>query len=93
MLGRGAFSSMAQCSWNGRRALGAALVYSALRPSANWRDYLFGWQPALVAALELGVFDVGRAAVTWSADRYDPLAPRARGRARRPEARARIAHR
>jgi hypothetical protein len=40
------------------RALGAALVYCALRPSAKWRDYLFEWQPALVAGLELGVFDV-----------------------------------
>jgi hypothetical protein len=40
------------------RALAAALVYCALRPSANWRDYLFEWQPSLVAALELGVFDV-----------------------------------
>jgi hypothetical protein len=40
------------------RALGAALVYSALRPSAKWRDYLFGWQPALVAGLDFGVFEV-----------------------------------
>jgi hypothetical protein len=40
------------------RALGAALVYCALRPNANWRDYLFEWQPALIAGLELGVFDV-----------------------------------
>jgi len=40
------------------RALGAALVYCALRPSANWRDHVFEWQPALVAGLELGVFEV-----------------------------------
>lgn len=39
------------------RALGAALVYSALRPAAKWRDYLFEWQPALVAGLRLGVFE------------------------------------
>jgi hypothetical protein len=41
------------------RALNAALVYCALRPSAKWRDYLFEWQPALVAGVNLGVFDVG----------------------------------
>ncbi len=40
------------------RALAAALVYCALRPSAKWRDYLFEWQPALVLGLDLGVFDV-----------------------------------
>jgi hypothetical protein len=40
------------------RALGAALVYCALRPSAKWRDYVFEWQPALVAGVDLGVFDV-----------------------------------
>jgi hypothetical protein len=40
------------------RALSAALVYCALRPSSNWREYLFEWQPALVAGLEFGVFDV-----------------------------------
>lgn len=40
------------------RALGAALVYCALRPTATWSDYLFEWQPALVAGLQLGVFDV-----------------------------------
>jgi hypothetical protein len=40
------------------RALGTALLYSALRPSANWRPYLFEWQPALIAGLQLGVFDV-----------------------------------
>lgn len=40
------------------RTLGGALVYCALRPSAKWRDYLFAWQPALVAGLDLGVFDV-----------------------------------
>lgn len=39
------------------RALGAALVYCALRPSAKWRDVVFEWQPALVVGLELGVFD------------------------------------
>jgi hypothetical protein len=39
------------------RALGAALAYCALRPTANWRDYLFEWQPALVVGLEFGVFD------------------------------------
>ena len=39
------------------RALGTALVYSALRPSAKWRAYLLEWQPALVAGLRLGVFD------------------------------------
>lgn len=39
------------------RAIGAALVYSALRPAAKWADYLFEWQPALVAGLKLGVFD------------------------------------
>ena len=42
------------------RTLGAAVVYCALRPSAKWRDYLFAWQPALVAGLDLGVFDVSR---------------------------------
>jgi hypothetical protein len=40
------------------RALGAALVYSALRPAAKWPDHLFEWQPALVAGLQFGVFDV-----------------------------------
>jgi hypothetical protein len=40
------------------RALGAALVYCALRPTVKWRDYLFEWQPALVAGLQFGVFDV-----------------------------------
>jgi hypothetical protein len=40
------------------RALGTALVYSALRPTAEWRNYLFEWQQALVAGLQLGVFDV-----------------------------------
>lgn len=40
------------------RALGTALVYSALRPSAKWRAYLFEWQPALAAGLQLGVFGV-----------------------------------
>src|SRR5262249_11050215 len=40
------------------RALGAALVYCALRPSVKWHDYLFDWQPALAAGLELGVFAV-----------------------------------
>jgi hypothetical protein len=40
------------------RTLGTALVYSALRPAAKWPDYLFGWQPALVAGLKSGVFDV-----------------------------------
>ena len=40
------------------RALGTALIYCALRPSAKWRTYLFEWQPALVAGLQLGVFDV-----------------------------------
>ena len=40
------------------RALGTALVYSALRPTAKWPDYLFEWQPALVAGLQFGVFDV-----------------------------------
>ena len=39
-------------------ALGASLVYCALRPTAKWRDYLFEWQPALVAGLHFGVFDV-----------------------------------
>jgi hypothetical protein len=40
------------------RDLGGALIYCALRPGAKWRDYLFAWQPALVAGLDLGVFDV-----------------------------------
>ena len=40
------------------RALGTALIYCALRPSAKWRTYLFEWQPALVAGLHVGVFDV-----------------------------------
>jgi hypothetical protein len=40
------------------RALGAALVYSALRPGATWREHVFEWQPALVAGLDLGVFEV-----------------------------------
>jgi hypothetical protein len=40
------------------RALGAALVYSALRPISSWSDYLFDWQPALIAGLGFGVFDV-----------------------------------
>jgi hypothetical protein len=40
------------------RTLATALVYCALRPTAKWRDYLFEWQPALVAGLQLGVFDV-----------------------------------
>jgi hypothetical protein len=40
------------------RALGSALAYCALQPAAKWRDYLFEWQPALVAGLQLGVFDV-----------------------------------
>ena len=40
------------------RALGAALVYSALRPISSWSDYLFDWQPALVAGLEFGIFEV-----------------------------------
>jgi hypothetical protein len=40
------------------RALGSALVYCAMHPAAKWRDYLFEWQPALVAGLQLGVFDV-----------------------------------
>src|SRR5204863_9272657 len=40
------------------RALGTALVYCALRSSVKWREYLFEWQPALVAGLQLGVFDV-----------------------------------
>ena len=39
------------------RALGTALVYCALRPAAKWRSYLFAWQPALAAGLQLGVFD------------------------------------
>ena len=39
------------------RALGAALAYCALRPNAKWREYLFDWQPALVAGFDLGVFD------------------------------------
>lgn len=41
------------------RALGTALVYCALRPTAKWRHYLFEWQPALVIGLLFGVFDVG----------------------------------
>jgi hypothetical protein len=40
------------------RTLGTALIYSALRPSAKWRTYLFEWQPALVGGLHVGVFDV-----------------------------------
>jgi hypothetical protein len=40
------------------RALGAALVYCALRPSLKWREYLFEWQPALVEGLRMGVFEV-----------------------------------
>lgn len=42
------------------RALGAGLIYCALRPSTNWQDYLFEWQPALVNGLELGVFEVSK---------------------------------
>jgi hypothetical protein len=45
---------------NEARTLGAALVYCALRPSTEWWDHLFEWQPALVAGLELGIFAVSR---------------------------------
>jgi HKD family nuclease len=40
------------------RALGAALVYCALRPGANWRDHVFEWQPALIEGHQLGIFAV-----------------------------------
>lgn len=39
------------------RAISAALAYAALRPSARWSTYLFDWQPAIAAGLDLGLFE------------------------------------
>lgn len=43
------------------RLLASGLLYAALRPTAPWREYLFEWQPSVVAGLELGVFEVAAA--------------------------------
>ena len=41
------------------RLLAGALCYALLREETNWRDIIFRLQPFLIAALELGVVEVG----------------------------------
>ena len=44
--------------------LGGALAYASLAPAQEWRLVIFGWQPFLVPALDLGVVEIGNATPT-----------------------------